>query len=70
MAALLILDEMDVKTDPFAVCQLHGKCDLAVGRLAGAALHYLLAGVVTKRTALRRIPYCCEGCCKRAARQR
>ena len=39
-----IFNEMDVKTDPFAVCQLQGKCELAVGRLAGAALHYVLAG--------------------------
>ena len=39
-----ILDEMEVLTDPFAVCELHGKCDLGVGSLPGATLHYVLAG--------------------------
>lgn len=39
-----ILDEMEVLTDPFAVCELQGKCDLSVGSLAGATLHYVLAG--------------------------
>lgn len=44
MLVTRILDELEVVTDPFAVCELQGKCDLGVGRLAGVALHYILAG--------------------------
>jgi len=39
-----VFDEMEVLTTPFAVCELHGKCDLGLGRLAGATLHHILAG--------------------------
>lgn len=44
MSVAHILDEMEVQTDPFAVCELHGQCDLGVGSLSGAALHFVLAG--------------------------
>lgn len=39
-----IFDEMQIETDPFALCELQGKCDLGLGRLTGATLHYILAG--------------------------
>jgi AraC-like DNA-binding protein len=39
-----IFDEMDVEADPFALCELQGKCDLRLGCLSGATLHYILSG--------------------------
>ncbi|MBT3559105.1 MAG: helix-turn-helix transcriptional regulator [Rhodospirillales bacterium] len=39
-----IFDEMQIDTTPFALCELHGKCDLGIGRLSGATLHYILSG--------------------------
>ena len=39
-----IFDEIEIVADPFALCELHGKCDLGLGRGAGATLHYILAG--------------------------
>jgi AraC-like DNA-binding protein len=44
MTAARVLDEMEVLSEPFAVCELFGKCELSIGRLAGASLHYVLAG--------------------------
>lgn len=44
MKADRILEEIEVTTDPFAICELNGKCDLNVGRLPGATLHYFLSG--------------------------
>ncbi|MDA9009261.1 AraC family transcriptional regulator [Alphaproteobacteria bacterium] len=44
MSLARILDEMEVSTHPFAVCELQGKCELGVGRVAGATLHYVLSG--------------------------
>ncbi len=42
-----ILEEIEVAAEPFALCELQGKCDLGVGRLAGATLHYVLLGLGT-----------------------
>lgn len=39
-----IFEEMEITADPFALCELHGKCDLGLGRRSGATLHYILAG--------------------------
>ena len=39
-----ILDEMEITTDPFSLCELHGQCSLGLGRLSGTTLHYILAG--------------------------
>ncbi len=39
-----ILDEMEIKAEPFSLCELHGECSLGLGRLSGATLHYILAG--------------------------
>ena len=44
MPVARIFDEMEVLTDPFALCELHGECDLCLGRDAGATLHYILVG--------------------------
>ena len=44
MTAAQILDEMEVNTDPFAVCELRGRCDMGMGRLPGACLHYVISG--------------------------
>ncbi|AZV78651.1 AraC family transcriptional regulator [Parasedimentitalea marina] len=39
-----IFDDLEITTDPFAVCELRGACDLGLGRDASATLHYILAG--------------------------
>ncbi|WP_299203776.1 AraC family transcriptional regulator [uncultured Tateyamaria sp.] len=39
-----IFDELDIATDPFALCELRGACDLGLGRDASATLHYILSG--------------------------
>ncbi|MBW4707388.1 AraC family transcriptional regulator [Roseobacter sp. YSTF-M11] len=39
-----IFDELEISTDPFALCELRGACDLGLGRDASATLHYILAG--------------------------
>lgn len=39
-----ILDELDIRAEPFALCELRGKCDLGLGRDAATTLHYVLAG--------------------------
>ncbi len=39
-----IFDELDIEADPFALCELQGRCDLGLGRQAFATLHYILAG--------------------------
>ena len=39
-----LFNEMDLETEPFALCKLHGSCDLGLGRLPEATLHYILAG--------------------------
>ena len=39
-----IFDELEISTDPFALCELRGTCDLGLGRDASATLHYILSG--------------------------
>ncbi len=39
-----ILDQMETSAEPFAVCQLHGRGDLPLGKDPMATLHYILAG--------------------------
>ncbi len=39
-----IFDELEIRTDPFALCELRGACDLGLGRDASATLHYILSG--------------------------
>jgi len=40
-----IFDQLEITTDPFAVCELKGQCDLDIGRDANVSLHYILSGV-------------------------
>jgi len=39
-----IFDELEISTDPFALCELRGACDLGLGRDTSATLHYILSG--------------------------
>ncbi len=39
-----IFDQLEISTDPFALCELQGKCDLNVGRDSNVSLHYILNG--------------------------
>lgn len=39
-----IFDELEIATDPFALCELRGSCDLGLGRDPQATLHYILSG--------------------------
>ena len=39
-----VFEQLEIETDPFAVCELRGKCDLSMGRDANASLHYILTG--------------------------
>lgn len=39
-----IFEELQIFTDPFALCELRGACNLGLGRDASATLHYILAG--------------------------
>ena len=39
-----IFDELEISTDPFAICELHGQCDLGLGKDAAVTLHYVLSG--------------------------
>ncbi|MDA8746828.1 AraC family transcriptional regulator [Litoreibacter sp.] len=39
-----IFDELEISTNPFALCELRGTCDLGLGRDASATLHYILSG--------------------------
>lgn len=39
-----IFNELEIHTDPFALCELHGKCDLGLSRNHSATLHYILSG--------------------------
>lgn len=44
MAFEHIFNEMDITADPFALCELYGKCDLGLGHRPFSTLHYILAG--------------------------
>jgi hypothetical protein len=39
-----VFDDMEISADPFALCELHGRCSLGLGSLPSATLHYVLAG--------------------------
>ncbi|WP_298296766.1 AraC family transcriptional regulator [uncultured Litoreibacter sp.] len=39
-----IFEELEIETNPFALCELKGTCDLGLGRDASATLHYVLSG--------------------------
>jgi len=39
-----IFNELEIGTNPFALCELRGACDLGLGRDASATLHYVLSG--------------------------
>ena len=39
-----VFDELDVIADPFALCELQGRCTLGLDSQAAATLHYILAG--------------------------
>jgi len=39
-----VLDALEVRLEPFALCELHGECTLGLGRRPFAVLHYVLAG--------------------------
>ncbi|MDV7200141.1 AraC family transcriptional regulator [Roseovarius sp. 10] len=39
-----LFDQLEIATDPFAVCELRGACDLGLGQDANATLHYILSG--------------------------
>ena len=39
-----IFDELEISTDPFALCELRGECNLGLGREPTATLHYVLSG--------------------------
>lgn len=40
-----VLNELDIRPEPFALCALEGMCSLGLGRLPGATLHYVVGGV-------------------------
>ncbi len=40
----LILSELEVRAEPFALCALKGACSMGLGRNAAATLHYVLEG--------------------------
>jgi AraC-like DNA-binding protein len=39
-----VFNELEIAAEPFALCELQGRCDLGLGRRAGATLHYVLEG--------------------------
>lgn len=39
-----IFDQLEISTEPFALCELHGKCNLDVGKDSNVSLHYILNG--------------------------
>jgi len=39
-----VFDKLEIATDPFAICELRGKCDFNMGQDANASLHYILNG--------------------------
>ena len=40
----LILAELDIRAEPFAICALEGTCSMGLGRSPAATLHYVLGG--------------------------
>ena len=39
-----VFDEMEISADPFALCELHGRCSMRLGCLPSSTLHYVLGG--------------------------
>ena len=39
-----IFDQIEVAAEPFALCELQGRCSLDLNGLEGATLHYIIAG--------------------------
>lgn len=39
-----VFDQLEITTNPFALCELKGKCNLNMGHDANASLHYILTG--------------------------
>ena len=39
-----IFNDMEITADPFALCELQGRCDLGLGLQSFCTLHYVLAG--------------------------
>lgn len=39
-----VLDQMEATAEPFAVCELNGRCELGLDKDPSATLHYVLAG--------------------------
>ncbi len=39
-----VLDELNVSADPFALCELQGRCSLGLPGQPGVTVHYILAG--------------------------
>jgi AraC-like DNA-binding protein len=39
-----VFNELEIAAEPFALCELQGRCDMGLGRRSGATLHYVLAG--------------------------
>ncbi|ATG35823.1 putative HTH-type transcriptional regulator [Phaeobacter piscinae] len=39
-----IFDQLDIQTEPFAVCEIHGTCHVALKPDAAVTLHYILCG--------------------------
>ncbi|MEH6528250.1 MAG: AraC family transcriptional regulator [Sneathiella sp.] len=39
-----VFSELEIEADPFALCELRGRCDLGLGRQSFATLHYILGG--------------------------
>ena len=39
-----VFNELEIDAEPFALCELQGRCELGLGRRSGATLHYVLAG--------------------------
>lgn len=39
-----VFDELEISTEPFALCELRGACDLGLGGDTATTLHYILSG--------------------------
>ncbi|SLN52878.1 AraC family transcriptional regulator [Ruegeria meonggei] len=39
-----IFDQLDIRTEPFAICEIHGTCHVALKPDAAVTLHYILCG--------------------------
>jgi AraC-like DNA-binding protein len=39
-----VFDNLEIQTEPFALCEIHGVCDVALKPDAAVTLHYVLAG--------------------------